>query len=420
MRGYETTPLGHPAFNEDEDQPLVIPTDNRPSSRDLAKRAITSAVQRLKQATESKPHEPLNSAGVQQIEQQLKERNPDALILLHKLTAKLEGREGLDSFDGASVRLLGEVLQNDDRSLILKHIARSYPGILAFLTPKAGGALTALVGSKMGSSWAVHAAAKAIATTVLLNERGILGAAKRAANETLIIPVIESIAGLVGSAASIAFGILAYFVGAGLIGGTLGVMRERRKETGFEPLRELIDNLRESESAGNFKGEDGNDLRLKLVELVHRYSEDTASRRNLTNDEWLRLVAAARRARVSLIEENTAPTMIIADPTIRRYLEEQKGIVDKITHRWEDLRDADLETAEEILAQFERHIDNETQGIPLGAAEQRSQGERLRAYAAAFVREGYRASGIPLFLNLTSLGLKSVNKISKPVRKLRA
>ena len=384
----------------------------------------------------------LTAGGVKRIESELKKPSAESRILLRKLSEALEGQEGLDKFDGESVELLRQVLKEDDKGIIAKRLSKAFPGIFAFVAPKAAGILTGMAGAQEGSNIVAHSTANMLARHLMADEAGIFSGIQKFSNDTLVVPFINSVARLTGEVASIPAGILAYFIGAGIAGGSVAVWRERKRSQGFEPIGELIDRLAKFESlreregkkrAGASRGNNKEkqeeeeeeeedkiegDPRLQIIRLIEQYVKNPEARRKLANEEWVQLVSAGRRARVSLMREYTKSPRIVINPEARRALGQQEELAEQII-RSRKLAEVDLIAAGELLEEFNEEARSDAERESLGELEPRGERERLWNYAQVFVTEGYNTSGLPIFLRLVGRGARGMGRGFRVARKLR-
>lgn len=405
MASFETP---HPnPFNEE----FVLPSD-RPKEP-LSSRLRTTATGIREKLKRKKEESALAGEGVRNLNRDYA-KDPEARLLLEKLQKRLEHGAELDLFDGESVALLEQVLKDADKKKIFQHIYRYSGKLFVFLAPKAAGLLAGYEGATdIGPSWAVKNIGLGLSKVLFLD--GSLG---EAINSGITTPLIFIIAYPVGTlVGTVAGGIAGYALGAGTVGGTLGVVKEHKRATGYEPLKELIENYTEGEKRRDFRDASGNDMRLQLVKLIGEYMNKPETRRQLTNEEWVELVATARRARISLAREYMRPAHIISgDPAVADSLKKQSRLVDRIIRGNEELSEADRVAARSLLEQFNYELSEDARHASLKSVEIPEDRERYRDYALAFFREGYRASGLSFFCRALSFGAR-VGTL--PIRKLR-
>lgn len=210
-----------------------------------------------------------------------------------------------------------------------------------------------------------------------------------------------------------AAGVMSYPAGA--IGGYLGVSflagagistyREVKRSSGFEQIDEYVQSSEKMIENG-VKNEDGSDPRQELIVLHKKILADAKQMgHDLKNEEWLTLAAAVRKARVSILREKIGAGFKdrIVPPAARQELEKWAGLSEKIISVVDienDIAEADLEAAAEILQQFNAQLAADLNPVEKSVYNYNSNLEKAKRYAQAFVSGGLNGTGLPVFLKV--------------------
>lgn len=370
-------------------------------------------------------------------------RNKNIEVLLSKLETGT-----LDNFDGELVKLLEATLKEGNYkktllAVVVPYFERLTGAVAPTITGIWGGFRIADAGKEFADSYVkedVVNKGRRLLDFLMLNETGLFDVEGDDWIETLqgwfnevkiwlaerTNKVVRQFGGALveGMASSVGFtaGWISYpFAAVGgylgtsfLVGGGIGVAREMKKSSGFEQIAEYVER---SERMVNedVRSEDGTDPRHDLIVLHGRIAEDpNRLGHKLKNEDWLRLSAAVRNARVSILREKTQVPEIIMSKEVRDVLGRQAELIDRLVESGGEIANEDLVMATEIISQYDGALDRDTSAVERRFINYNSAYAKTIRYSQAFVREGIRGTGIPLVVKTVGKLLNISSRLGVP------
>lgn len=329
------------------------------------------------------------------------------------LLREIEGGR-LTAFDGASVSLLQEVLKEEGKMKVFSYLLDKFDDIFLWLGTHIGSKYAgyevgkAVTKSELGKEYAKRKASEYLSRVLRLDiEEGILGKIKEEIQERLIQPIIDSfLAPLAGQVAVIPSAIGGYLGGSVLTGGTVELLRERKRSHGFERIAILIE-ASEQMIRDRKRKDNTQDPRDEIIAYHEAIIEDPKRLgHHLINEEWLQFVAAARKAKVDKLRELTRSPAIVAADKTKEGLTIQENLVETIIHAQERITQADQEMAIAILSQFDKELEKLDDPVEKYIKGNHRIFPKITRYSKAFVRGGVNATGVPLLFRMVKGTIK--------------
>lgn len=388
------------------------------------------------------------SAEIRKAEQ---EKNVDILL------KKLETGVSCDIFDGSTIKLLDEVLWDAKKKSILE--LKVFRSVAEWIASKMAGVGVGVLAMEEGSKYASEIAKGYLREKMLLEIGSNKTSIPKEVTETIVstgdqtnflLAMREAASSLVSTANAaltqvkekvqdvgttavnyvsetfinniagpttemlskppLAVG--GFLLGAGVVGGGISVVRAMRERSGFEPIAKMIQKSDEFIENGR-TSEDGRDPRLELIAYFENISEDPKHiGHKLSQEEWLMLAGAVRMARASILRDMTHAPRIVAEAQAEEAMSRQERIVEDIIQNQQDLAEADMKLATEILAQFGEHLGKDLDPIKQKFKYNDTFLPKIGAYSKAFIRGGFDATGIPMAWRMVVFGLSSAHNIA--------
>jgi hypothetical protein len=382
---------------------------------------------------------PLSPEELEKLKSKESLNNENIRILIEQLETG-----SLQTFDQNSVELLQKVLADNNKKGILSSIKEAGLWSVSALGAKVAGVF---------AGWELAGAAKEYVSGKMKNylsgiwnvdpsgmltevaktdtgASGIFGAGKEALkayiaqpmqelynstisgtanalNDKILHPMIEAVSKLTGFTVVLPAGALGYLGGSMLVGGTIEMYKERKKNKSFERIDELITKIKETKDKRDID-KDGFDPRLELIALHDEIVQMEGKNFKMSNEEWLIFVGAVRSVKVELLREKTLRPLIVVGDELDQELKRQQEIIEAIISGQQEIVNLDLETAAAILASFETKISNEVEPVAKYLKNSNNFFRKIGQYSKAFVRGGINATGLPTLGRLW----KKISKIA--------